>query len=212
MARTLPPHAAAELSVTLETGGRADLKELADRLFSAGYTRCDQVEGVGQFALRGGILDVFSPLMEQPVRCEFFDDEIDSWELFDPGTQRRTENVSAALLLPAAEVLPGAGPRRAYAIWRSGSKSWPSSTLKKENGEKIAQTAAGGRGAFPQRRGGQRPGPVSGAVYPDAAGGADYLPPDAVVFLCEGGRVDERVKNVLLQLNQDHGGPYWRPV
>ena len=66
----------------------------------------EQVEGVGQFALRGGILDVFSPLMEQPVRCEFFDDEIDSLGLFDPGTQRRTENVSAALLLPAAEVLP----------------------------------------------------------------------------------------------------------
>ena len=104
LARTMPPHRLAELSVTLETGGRADLKELCDRLLQAGYSRCDQVEGVGQFALRGGILDVFSPLMEQPVRCEFFDDEIDSLGLFDPGTQRRTENVSAALLLPAAEV------------------------------------------------------------------------------------------------------------
>ena len=76
----------------------------------AGYTRCDQVEGVGQFALRGGILDVFSPLMEQPVRCEFFDDEIDSMGAFDPGTQRRTENVTSALLLPAAEVLPELTP------------------------------------------------------------------------------------------------------
>ena len=42
-------------------------------------------------------------LMEQPVRCEFFDDEIDSLGAFDPGTQRRTENVSSALLLPAAD-------------------------------------------------------------------------------------------------------------
>ena len=40
-------------------------------------------------------------------------------------------------------------------------------------------------------------------IYPDAAGGADYLPPDAVVFLCEGGRIEQRVKTVLLQLHQD---------
>ncbi|MFR6095130.1 MAG: hypothetical protein ACLUIW_07075 [Dysosmobacter welbionis] len=83
---------------------------LAEQLLSAGYTRCEQVEGVGQFALRGGILDVFSPLMDQPVRCEFFDDEIDSMGAFDPGTQRRIRNVSSARILPAAEVLPHCAP------------------------------------------------------------------------------------------------------
>ena len=93
MARTMPPETLQSLTARLEVGGRADLKELADKLLSAGYVRCDQVEGVGQFALRGGILDVFSPLMEQPVRCEFFDDEVDSMGTFDPGTQRRTANV-----------------------------------------------------------------------------------------------------------------------
>ena len=91
MARTLPPEMLRTLSFTLETGGRAELGALTERLISAGYARCDQVEGVGQFALRGGILDVFSPLMDQPVRCEFFDDEIDSMGAFDPATQRRTE-------------------------------------------------------------------------------------------------------------------------
>ena len=106
MARTLPPELLRSLALTLEVGGQADLGQLTDRLLSAGYTRCEQVEGVGQFALRGGILDVFSPLMDQPVRCEFFDDEIDSMGAFDPGTQRRTRNVSSARILPAAEVLP----------------------------------------------------------------------------------------------------------
>ena len=202
LARTMPPHRLAELSMTLETGGRADLKELCDRLLQAGYSRCDQVEGVGQFALRGGILDVFSPLMEQPVRCEFFDDEIDSLGLFDPGTQRRTENVSAALLLPAAEVLPGLTPggltHLAEQIEKLAVKY-----AKKENGEKIAQTLRGDAERF------QNGTEVNGLdryldlIYPDAAGGADYLPPDAVVFLCEGGRVEQRVKTVLLQLHQD---------
>ena len=202
LARTMPPHRLAELSVTLETGGRADLKELCDRLLQAGYSRCDQVEGVGQFALRGGILDVFSPLMEQPVRCEFFDDEIDSLGLFGPGTQRRTENVSAALLLPAAEVLPGLTPggltHLAEQIEKLAVKY-----AKKENGEKIAQTLRGDAERF--RSGAEVNGldRYLGLIYPDAAGGADYLPPDAVVFLCEGGRVEQRVKTVLLQLHQD---------
>ena len=202
LARTMPPHRLAELSVTLEVGGRADLKELTDRLLQAGYSRCDQVEGVGQFALRGGILDVFSPLMEQPVRCEFFDDEIDSLGLFDPGTQRRTENVSAALLLPAAEVLPGLTPdgltHLAEQIEKLAVKY-----AKKENGEKIAQTLRGDAERF--RSGAEVNGldRYLGLIYPDAAGGADYLPPDAVVFLCEGGRIEQRVKTVLLQLHQD---------
>ena len=69
-----------------------------------------QVEGVGQFALRGGILDVYSPGMEQPVRAEFFGDELDAMGLFDPATQRRTENVERAVLLPAAEALPHLAP------------------------------------------------------------------------------------------------------
>ena len=202
LARTMPPHRLAELSMTLETGGRADLRELTDRLLQAGYSRCDQVEGVGQFALRGGILDVFSPLMEQPVRCEFFDDEIDSLGLFDPGTQRRTENVSAALLLPAAEVLPGLTPdgltHLAEQIEKLAVKY-----AKKENGEKIAQTLRGDAERF--RSGAEVNGldRYLSLIYPDAAGGADYLPPDAVVFLCEGGRIEQWVKTVLLQLHQD---------
>lgn len=136
------------------------------------------------------------------MRCEFFDDEIDSLGLFDPGTQRRTENVSAALLLPAAEVLPGLTPggltHLAEQIEKLAVKY-----AKKENGEKIAQTLRGDAERF--RNGAE----VNGLdryldlIYPDAAGGAEYLPPDAVVFLCEGGRVEQRVKTVLLQLHQD---------
>ena len=104
--RCIPPRVLERTVLTLAVGQRWDLGDLARRLAGAGYTRCDQVEGPGQFALRGGILDVFSPGMEQPVRCEFFDDEIDSLGIFDTATQRRVENRREALLLPAAEVLP----------------------------------------------------------------------------------------------------------
>ena len=78
MQRTMSPTALERACRTLEVGGVYDLNELAETLSAAGYTRCEQVEGVGQFALRGGILDIYSPEMAQPVRAEFFGDDLDA--------------------------------------------------------------------------------------------------------------------------------------
>ena len=112
--KTSPRERMADAAVTLTLGERYDLAELPVKLVAAGYSRCEQVEGIGQFALRGGILDVFSPLMDEPVRCEFFDDEIDSLGTFDTVTQRRTKNIDSAFLLPAQELLPDAEPTSCF--------------------------------------------------------------------------------------------------
>ena len=103
--RTLPPEVLAGAVMDLSVGQSLDLTALTDRLSAAGYARCDQVEGAGQFALRGGILDVFTPGLDLPVRMEFWGDEIDSMGLFDPVTQRRTAQRESVILLPAGEVL-----------------------------------------------------------------------------------------------------------
>jgi len=105
--RTGDPEVLRESVLPLKLGGQVDLTALPDRLVAAGYTRTEQVEGVGQFSLRGGILDVFSPRMERAVRCDFFDDEIDAMGEFDLTTQRRVRNIDAALLLPARELTGG---------------------------------------------------------------------------------------------------------
>ena len=107
--RTLPPDVFAGHCRQLSVGQVCQLEEVADFLVQAGYTRYDQVEGTGQFALRGGILDVFSPGLDLPVRLEFWGDEIDSLGLFDPVTQRRTAQREAVTLLPAGEVLAPVG-------------------------------------------------------------------------------------------------------
>ena len=99
----MPRQALLERTMRLAVGERYDVSRLTLHLAQAGYMRCEQVEGVGQFALRGGILDVFSPNMENPVRCEFFDDELDAMGTFNVATQRRTENRNRVLLLPAGE-------------------------------------------------------------------------------------------------------------
>ena len=104
--KTTPPRQLSRCALRLAVGERYDVGKLPARLVQAGYSRCEQVEGVGQFALRGGIFDIYSPLMEAPVRCEFFDDEVDSLGHFDVLTQRRTDSLTETLLLPAAELLP----------------------------------------------------------------------------------------------------------
>jgi len=104
--RTLPPAHLMSSSMTLKKGGAYDLGEIAEKLVLCGYSRSDQVEGPGQFAMRGGILDFFTPVYDEPVRCEFFGDEIDSMSHFDISSQRRTEEIIDARIAPVAETLP----------------------------------------------------------------------------------------------------------
>ena len=104
--RTLPPELFHRGCRTLKSDGQYDLAELAEFLAAAGYKRCQQVEGVGQFALRGGILDVYSPAQDHPVRIEFWDTDVDSMGLFDVGSQRRVARLDRAVFLPVSEALP----------------------------------------------------------------------------------------------------------
>ena len=112
LSRTIPPALLEKASFTLSAREAMPLEKAVEGLVRAGYSRTEQVEGVGQFALRGGILDFFSPAYDRPVRVEYWGDDIDSMGLFDPMTQRRTETLEEAAVLPAAEVIAplGDGP------------------------------------------------------------------------------------------------------
>ena len=79
--------------ISLSVGDEVSLDDMAKKLVNLGYVREDTVEGKGQFAIRGGILDVFSPAMQNPQRIEFFGDEIDSIREFDCFTQVSVENI-----------------------------------------------------------------------------------------------------------------------
>ena len=78
---------------------------LLRELFDLGYAPVTEVAGRGEFARRGGIVDVFPPSRDLPIRVESFGDEIDSLRAFDPTDQRTTGKVDAAVLLPASEFL-----------------------------------------------------------------------------------------------------------
>ena len=99
------PHALLSAStLTLSTSTVLEPMDLARHLEQMGYVAVDTVESRGQFARRGGIVDVF-PAGSQPIRIEFFGDEIDRMGYFDPETQRITEAVETTTILPAREVL-----------------------------------------------------------------------------------------------------------
>ena len=91
------------LALHLKVGEEYMPDMLIEHLLSVGYTKVDVVEMPGQVTLRGGILDVYSPEMDSPVRIDFFGDEIESIRRFDPETQRSSSSLDHALLLPLTE-------------------------------------------------------------------------------------------------------------
>lgn len=91
--------------VTFELGETLDLEKMKKTLVSLGYERNDWVDGVGQFAVRGGILDIFPMSSECPFRIELWGEEIDSIRSFDVESQRSIENVQTLSVYPAAEMI-----------------------------------------------------------------------------------------------------------
>ena len=200
--RTIPKTLLTQAAQVLRMGERHDLGELAGTLAAAGYTRCEQVEGVGQFALRGGILDFFSPAHPKPVRVEFFGDEIDAMGLFDPDTQRRIENLGAAEILPAAEVLPQFAPG-GYGGLLEGLDRLISQAKRRKGSETLVQTLEEDRERLSASTAFPAMDRYIALIYPVMATAADYFPEDAVVVLSESPRVAERGKSYLWQLGED---------
>jgi transcription-repair coupling factor (superfamily II helicase) len=103
--RTLTPFRIRQLATTLAPGQRIDRDALAELLVSNGFSRVDTVADQGEFAVRGGILDLFPAGEENGLRVDFFGDEIESIRRFDPADQRSLGPAKALQLLPASETL-----------------------------------------------------------------------------------------------------------
>ena len=93
----------ARLSLNIGMGEEIPLEKLLQRLVQLGYEHADEVERIGQFSARGGIVDVFPINAENPVRIEFFGDEVDSLREFDLSTKRSLKNISSAAIMPLAQ-------------------------------------------------------------------------------------------------------------
>ncbi len=102
--RLRAPEFYGEMARTVRRGETLDTESLLPHLNTLGYNPSDVVEMPGEYALRGGILDVYPPEADRPLRIELFGDEVESIRKFDPGTQRSTTPVEEVLLLPLTDV------------------------------------------------------------------------------------------------------------
>ncbi len=110
-------------TLTLKPGMTFSRDALIQRLFAAGYVRRSQVEGPGQFSVRGDIVDIYPPDMQSPARLEFWDEEIDSIASFDLMSQRRDASLNKIYLSPAREVLFGSCEETAAALREAVKKA-----------------------------------------------------------------------------------------
>ena len=203
--RTMPKDTLLCAAFRLETGCEYQLDELLQKLSSAGYSRCGMVEGPGQFALRGGILDVFSPAADRPFRAEFFGDELDTMGYFDPDTQRRTENVDSVMILPVGETQPRLHPNGLDGLCKDIAGLIARQRRRKTLNEALIKTLE--KDLEKYENGIQNPASdrYMAYVYPEFATAMDYIPSDAVIVLCDQAslrrRAHTRTEEVGMQLD-----------
>ncbi len=159
----------AGLARTLRRGEAMDIDALLQHLNTVGYAASDVVEMPGEYALRGGLLDVYPPEAERPLRIEFLGDEIESIRKFDPATQRSSDPTEEALLLPLSETPVSEEILGAIHVRLSGKRI--------EGSEEIVERAirSGGVNVFP---GWEFYAPVAGATQTIF----DLLPSGAVLI------------------------------
>ena len=193
--RTMPRETLFSASVSLKTGASYDLDDLVGRLTRAGYTRASLVEGVGQFALRGGILDVYSPSCEKPLRAEFFGDELDTMGFFDAITQRRTENTDEAVLLPVAETQPHLHPQGTAGLCEELRALIARQQRRKTPNQALIATLQRDCEALENDTLFASADRYMALIYPEFTTAADYLSQDALIAFCDHGNLQRAQKD-----------------
>ena len=193
---TLPPNVLLTRTLHLTAGKPLPVADLPAALAAAGYERCAQVEGAGQFAVRGGIIDIYPAQNASPLRIELWGDTVDTISTFDLLSQRRTDALDSADIPPAAEIFYDSAAELAERI------------------EVLADSLSGKRAAAVREtlmqdvdrlRGGARPAAPDKylpLIYPETATALNYAE-GALIFVSETQKVRERIRSAEWQLQED---------
>ena len=207
MDHLLPLKYLREQSITVESGQVIDLDVWKERLIAMGYERVAQVDGMGQFSIRGGIVDIFPLTEEVPVRIELWDDEVDSIRTFDLESQRSVEQLENITIYPAAEVvLSGdqlaAGIRRLEKEEKTYEKALRDQH-KPEEAPRIHTIIGELRSGLDE---GWRIGGLDAYIRyfcPDTVSFLEYFPQgESVIYLDEPARLKEKGETVELEFRE----------
>lgn len=196
MQKTLPPNTLAERILFLEPGGEVDLKKLTAAFTAAGYTFADEVEGPGQFSVRGGIVDFFPPGRTNPIRMELWGDEIDTLNEFEIESQRRTEPVEQVAVTPPNELVPDNPQALAEQIETLAAR------VRTKNADTVRTKMQDDADAIREGR------PICldkyiNLIYPMAATPLSYLKEGDLLILAESGQLKEKAASVTKLAHED---------
>lgn len=174
---TMPRAVLRDSSISIKVGEEHSPAELCKKLSGLGFMHCDVVDGKGQFSRRGDILDFWGGESENPVRIEFFGDEVDRLTSFDPITQRTVDMRENILLLPAAEVLIDSAAReKILSTMDKLLAEEKDATLRERLSRERGVVLSGGTIDFRDR--------FLGLIYPEGECLLDYLPEGGALFIC----------------------------
>ena len=194
---TMPPEYLESSSFSVYPMLQITPEEICKKLVLCGYERCEQVEGIGQFALRGGILDFYPPSEKMPVRVEFWGDEIDTIAYFDAQTQRREENAEKIDVVPAIEA----------PISNKESLSKKIRSLiphqRGKNGVKAKQLLESDAQMLDSGISISNADKYISLIFGKVATLFDYLPENSLIFVSDYSGVKERLRTFLWQWGED---------
>jgi len=192
--RCIPQGILEQAAEVIQKGTSQDPQALIEQLVRTGYRRTEQVESPGEFALRGGILDIFSPAHPSPIRAEFWGDEIDSLAYFDPGSQRRTEEIECARLLPTAETLPSLHPEGTAGAITALKEHLSRISRRKNTSEALRTQIEADMESLETSRGLPSADRYMGLFYKTFASPIEYFRENTIVFCSELARLADRAK------------------
>ena len=193
--RTMPKSVLMGAAFTLEVGQEYPLDTLLQKLTAAGYSRCGMVEGSGQFAVRGGIVDIFSPAADQPIRAEFFGDELDTMGYFNPETQRRSDNIDTVTILPVAETQPSLHPKGLSGLCKDLTTLIARQKRRKNVNEALVATLTKDLEKYENGLHNPASDRYMALIYPEMATAADYIPENALVAVCDHSSLQRTARN-----------------
>lgn len=199
--KTLSPSTLHAATLTIQVGDLTPLSDLTTRLVMAGYQRGVQVEGPGQFSVRGGILDVFPPRAPAPARIEYWGDEIDSISLFDVGSQRRGDQLQSLTCLPCMETLPACAPGGVVGLCKALEQA--GHNRRKKQHPDLVRNLERDRERLTETLSLPAADKYLPLIYPDAATPLDYLPADTIFLIDDTPRLREAVHGYTLRLAGD---------
>ncbi len=196
MQRTIPKTVFCESTFILSQGDEYDLTELISKFLRCGYKRCEKVEGVSQFSVRGSIVDIFPVGYANPVRMELWGDDIDSISHFDIESQRRTDSLDSVRISPASELL-----------FDKDELAQKLEVLQKSlRGKKREIQQAYIEKDIQKLKGGIAPTGIdkySSLVYEEEAYIFDYFDKNSIIFISEASDCAIRGKGVISQYTED---------